>query len=119
MEVLHTIGWLLVNKQIKWGVYMNEVGNRIVFDQDGEILYQTGEMAGDVLPRKEIIELDFIDLEYGQIDYTKHRVIGVDINTKQPILEDIVIPKTEEQQRIEELENQILLMVDSIEGGIL
>lgn len=95
------------------------VGNRIFFDQDGEIVFQTGEMQGDVLPRKEITSLDYIDLEYGEIDYTKYRIVGVNVETRQPILEEIEVPKTPEQERIEELEDQLLLLADQLEGGIL
>lgn len=96
-----------------------EIGNRIIFDQDGEIIFQTGEMQGDVLPRKEITSLDYIDLEYGEIDYTKYRIVGVNVETRQPILEEIEVPKTPEQERIEELEDQLLLLADQLEGGIL
>lgn len=95
-----------------------QIGNRIMFDQDGEIIIQLGEMQGDVLPRKEITSLDYIDLEYGEIDYTKYRIIGVDVATKQPILEEIERDKTP-QEIIEELENQILLLEDEKVGGIL
>ena len=86
-----------------------QLGNRIVFDQDGEIIHQTGEMQGDVLPRKEITELNFIDLEYGEINYSTHRIVLIDVETKQPILEEIPQFKTEEQLRIEQLENELLL----------
>ena len=95
-----------------------KVGNRIIFNQDGEILYQFGEMQGDVLPRKEITELNHIDLEYGEIDYSKYKIIGIDIETKQPILEEIIREKTSEEI-IQELENQILLLEDEKVGGIL
>lgn len=97
-----------------------QIGNRIIYDQNGEIICQLGEMQGDVLPRKEITKLDYLDLKYGEIDYTKYRIVAVDIETRQPILEEIEIPQTPEQQKIEELENQILLMEDEkVGGGIL
>ncbi len=96
-----------------------EIGNRIIFDHDGEIIAQLGEMQGDVLPRKEIKGLDFIDLEHGEIDYSKYRLVGIDLDMKKPILEEIEISKTPEQERIEELESQLLLMADELEGGIL
>lgn len=96
-----------------------QVGNRIIFDQDGEIVFQTGEMQGDVLSRKEITSLDYIDLEYREIDCTKYRIVGVNVETRRPILEEIEVPKTPEQERIEELENQLLLLADQLEGGIL
>lgn len=96
-----------------------KIGNRIIFDQDGEIIVQLGEIQGNVLPRKEIARLDYIDLEYGQIDYSKYRIIGVDVNTRMPILEEIIREKTQEEY-IQELENQILLLEDEkLGGGIL
>ena len=96
-----------------------KIGNRIIYDQDGEIITQYGEMQGDVLPRKELTEINYIDLEYGEIDTSKYNIIGIDVNTKRPILKEIIIEKTPEQQRIEELENQLLLLADELEGGIL
>lgn len=96
-----------------------QLGNRIVFDQDGEIILQTGEMQGDVLPRKEITELHIIDLEYGAIDFNTHRIVSIDPVTKQPVLEAIEVPLTPEQQRIKELEDQLLLLSDEATGGIL
>ncbi|MCF6461506.1 hypothetical protein [Clostridium sp. Cult3] len=99
---------------------MKQVGRRIIYNQDGEIVCELGEMMGTkVMPRPEITKLDYIDLEYGQIDYARYRIVGIDIETKQPILEEIEIPKTSEQQKIEELENQLLLLADEMEGGIL
>lgn len=98
---------------------MIQVGNRIIFDQDGNLVALLGEMQGDVIPRKEITKLDYIDLKYGEIDYMKYRIIGVNVETKQPILEEMQIYKTDEQQRIEELENQLLLKENENVGGIL
>ncbi|MCF6466333.1 hypothetical protein [Clostridium sp. Cult2] len=96
-----------------------QIGNRIIFDQDGKIIYQLGEMEGNVLPRKEITKLDYIDLEYEQIDYSKHRIIAIDTETRQPILEEVIREKTQEEY-IQELENQILLLEDEkLGGGIL
>ena len=85
-----------------------QIGNRIIFDQDGEVIVQLGEMQGELLPRKNPLQLDYIDLEYGQLNYTKYRIVAIDTETKQPILEEIIIPKTEEQLRIEALENELL-----------
>ncbi|MBG9585559.1 hypothetical protein [Cytobacillus firmus] len=84
-------------------------GNRIYFDQDGDIILQTGEMTGDVIPHKSITKVDFLDLEYGEIDLSKHKIVKIDVSTKKPFLENIVVPLTPEQQRIIELENELLL----------
>ncbi|EGT4582812.1 hypothetical protein LA791_018040 [Clostridioides difficile] len=93
--------------------------NRIICDQTGKILLQTGEATGDVLPHDEITELHCIDVLYGSIDYTRNRIVGINIETKQPILEEIPVYLTEEEKRIQELENQILLNENEKVGGIL
>ncbi|MDV9236501.1 hypothetical protein RZ870_018795 [Clostridioides difficile] len=96
-----------------------ERGNRIIYDQTGKILLQTGEATGDVLEHDEITELHCIDIEYGSIDYNKNRIIGINIETKEPILEEIPVFISEEEKRIQELENQILLNENEKVGGIL
>ena len=93
--------------------------NRIICDQTGKILLQTGEATGDVLPHDEITELHCIDVLYGSIDYTKNRIIGINIETKEPILEEIPVYLTEEEKRIKELEKQILLNENEKVGGLL
>ncbi|EGT2205233.1 hypothetical protein [Clostridioides difficile] len=93
--------------------------NRIIYDQTGKILLQTGEATGDVLEHNEIIELNWIDIDYGSVDYTKNRITGINIETKQPILEEIPIYMSEEEKRIQELENQILIAENEKVGGLL
>ncbi|MDE3615874.1 hypothetical protein QJL53_16125 [Clostridioides difficile] len=93
--------------------------NRIIYDQTGKILLQTGEATGDILEHDTITELHYIDVEYGSIDYTKNRIIGINIETKEPILEEIPVFISEEEKRIQELENQILLNENKKVGGIL
>ncbi|WP_405117850.1 hypothetical protein MHB43_20240 [Paenibacillus sp. FSL H8-0317] len=96
-----------------------QLGNRIIYNQDGYIVHQTGEVQGDVLPRAEITSLDFVDLDYGVIDFNKQRIVKIDPDTKQPILEDIDLALTPEEQRIKDLEDQLLLLADASTGGIL
>ncbi|MCO8718549.1 hypothetical protein KLO74_18560 [Clostridioides difficile] len=93
--------------------------NRIIYDQTGKILLQTGEATGDILEHDTITELHYIDVEYGSIDYTRNRIIGINIETKEPILEEIPVFISEEEKRIQELENQILLNENKKVGGIL
>lgn len=93
--------------------------NRIICDQTGKILLQTGEATGDILEHDEITELHFVDIPYGSIDYTRNRIIGINIETKEPILEEIPVFISEEEKRIQELENQILLNENEKVGGIL
>ncbi|WP_077737525.1 hypothetical protein, partial [Clostridioides difficile] len=82
--------------------------NRIIYDQTGKMLLQTGEATGDVLEYDTITELHCIDIPYGSIDYTKNRIIGINIETKEPILEEIPTFISDEEKRIQELENQLL-----------
>ncbi|EGT3762105.1 hypothetical protein [Clostridioides difficile] len=93
--------------------------NRIICDQTGKILLQTGEATGDILEHDEITELHFVDIPYGSVDYTKSRIVGINIETKEPILEEIPIFVSEEEKRIQELENQLLLNENEKVGGIL
>lgn len=95
-----------------------EVENRVFFDQDGDIVFQTGEMEGDVLPRKELTEVHYIDIPFGTIDYMSQKLIGVNPVTKEPIFETIEQVMTPEQQ-IKELEDALLLAADAETGGIL
>ncbi|HBE9639310.1 TPA: hypothetical protein KRN26_004119, partial [Clostridioides difficile] len=93
------------------------VPNRVIYDQTGKIIFETGESCGDVLPHNKITELDYIDIPYGSIDYIKNRIIGINIETKQPILEEIPVYVSEEKKRIQELENQVLLNENEKVGG--
>ncbi|MCH7253738.1 hypothetical protein MMD38_19515 [Clostridioides difficile] len=93
--------------------------NRIIYDQTGKILFQTGEATGDILEHDTITELHYIDVEYGSIDYTRNRIIGINTETKQPILEEIPIFISEEEKRIQELENQLLISENEKVGGLL
>ena len=85
-----------------------QIGNRIIFDEKGNILLQMGEMEGDVEPRGQI---DYIDLEYGSIDYSTHYIESIDVVTKKPIVKEY--PKqelTHEQMYIKELEEKLAIM---------
>ncbi|HGM1281774.1 hypothetical protein [Clostridioides difficile] len=90
------------------------------FDEEGEIIFYEGQSKGNVPERKNIKKIEYIDLPYDYIDYEKYRIIGMNIETKEPILEEIKVELTEEEKRIQELENQLLLSVNQeIGGGIL
>ncbi|HBG0458430.1 TPA: hypothetical protein KPE24_000219 [Clostridioides difficile] len=93
--------------------------NRIICDQTGKILLQTGEATGDILEHDEITELHFVDIPYGSVDYTKSRIVGINIETKEPILEEIPTFISDEEKRIQELENQLLIAENEKVGGIL
>ncbi|HBH4065344.1 TPA: hypothetical protein ACKOLO_003187 [Clostridioides difficile] len=95
------------------------VPNRVIYDQTGRIIFETGESCGDVLPHDKITELHYIDVEYGSIDYTRNRIVGINIETKEPILEEIPVFVSEEEKRIQELENQLLISENEKVGGLL
>ncbi|MBG0010559.1 hypothetical protein I4O13_07775 [Clostridioides difficile] len=93
--------------------------NRIIYDQTGKILLQTGEATGDILEHDTITELHYIDVEYGNIDYSKQYIESINPITKEPILKDIPIYLSEEEKRIQELENQLLNAENEKVGGLL
>lgn len=80
---------------------------------------ETGEATGDILEHDEITELHFVDIPYGSVDYTKSRIVGINIETKEPILEEIPVFVSEEEKRIQELENQLLIAENEKVGGLL
>lgn len=93
--------------------------NRIIYDQTGKILLQTGEAIGDVLPHDSITELNFLDVEYGSINYSKQYIESINPITKELILKEIPVYMSEEEKRIQELENQILIAENEKVGGLL
>lgn len=89
-----------------------QIGNRIIFDEKGNILLQMGEMEGDVEPRGQI---DYIDLEFGSIDYTTHYIESINVETKEPIIKEY--PKqelTDEQLYIQELEAKLATLTSKM-----
>ncbi|EQH25431.1 hypothetical protein C4256_06105 [Clostridioides difficile] len=93
--------------------------NRIIYDQVGNIWLQTGEATGDVLEHDTITELHYLDVEFGSIDYSKQYIESINPITKEPILKDIPIYLSEEEKRIQELENQLLIAENEKVGGLL
>ena len=92
-----------------------KVGNRIIFDEKGNILLQMGEMEGCVNPRNKIEKLDYIDLEFGSIDYTTHYIESIDVETKEPIIKEYPKAKlTDEQIYIQELEAKLATLTSKM-----
>lgn len=101
---------------------MNIQNNRVIFIKgSGTIVFQTGEAVGDVVPHGEWGTLAYIDVPYGSVDYSKSFIKAVDLKTLQPVIENLPEPEpTEEQIRIKQLQEDILLLkTDSVVGGIL
>ncbi|HGL4112796.1 TPA: hypothetical protein ACKE1C_003853 [Clostridioides difficile] len=85
-------------------------GNRIIYNQDGKILLQTGEATGDILEHDTITELNFIDLEFGSIDYSKQYIESINPVTKEPVIKDIPVILTDEQKRLQALEKELSML---------
>lgn len=89
-----------------------QIGNRIIFDEKGNILFQMGEMEGDVNPRGQI---DYIDLEYGSINYATHYIESINVETKEPIIKEYPKTKlTDEQLYIQELEAKLATLTSKM-----
>ena len=109
---------MVCSRSIEWGDYM-QVGNRIFYYQDGEIIFQTGDMEGDIPKKKDNTSVNYIDLPFGYVDWRTQRIVSIDPVTHEPVIEIIEPILSEEQQKIQELENQLLLAEDAAAGGIL
>ncbi|WP_107838976.1 hypothetical protein [Metasolibacillus meyeri] len=93
------------------------IGNRVYYNiQSGNVIFSTGEIHNGVKPREENEEVGYIDINYGAIDYAKSMIVGIDVETRQPILEMV---ESEQDKRIRELEDELLLAADAENGGIL
>ncbi|MEK4121949.1 hypothetical protein [Lysinibacillus sp. FSL K6-0102] len=99
---------------------MQELGNRVIFDTvTGRIVHQFGEAKGVVVPHEDINGLDYVDLPYGIVGANEF-LVSINPDTKEPIIEAYPEPElTDEQKRIRELEDTLLLQTDNEIGGIL
>lgn len=96
-----------------------QLGNRIICNQHGEILSQSGEIEGAVLSRPSVDTTHVIDLEFGEINYRTHYISHIDMDTMRPVVVAKPIRETAEQKHIRELEDTLLLQMDAEIGGIL
>ncbi|EQF23871.1 hypothetical protein QEW_0363 [Clostridioides difficile CD160] len=85
-------------------------GNRIIYDQTGNVWIQTGEAAGDILEHDTITELNYIDIEFGSIDYGKQYIESINPITKEPVLKNIEVILTDEQKRLKVLEEELSML---------
>ncbi|EMJ4747646.1 TPA: hypothetical protein ACJI5D_003349 [Clostridioides difficile] len=85
-------------------------GNRIIYNQDGKIIFQTGEATGDVLEHDTITELHYLDVEFGSIDYSKQYIESINPITKELNIKDIEVVLTDEQKRLETLEKELNIL---------
>lgn len=95
-------------------------GSLIVYDNNGKVWLNTGDAEGDVLPHTLPEGLPYIITKFGELN--GKIVKGVDVKTKQLILENIPHIETKEEKLLREkreLENQLLLAENKNLGGIL
>lgn len=91
---------------------MLKIGRRIIFDKlTGKVICEMGEIAGDVLPREDINELDYVDLEYGQHNdkFRRANRYYIDSNTKKVVFDELREPIKTPEEKIVELENKLLI----------
>ncbi len=83
-------------------------GNLVIYDLNGKVWSQTGEAEGDIIPHDYPVGIPYMEIPYGIMN-TK-RLIEIDVSQvpNVPIFIEIVAEKSEEQLKIEELENQLL-----------
>ena len=81
-------------------------GSIIVYDNAGMVWANTGDSSGDLGDVVIPVGLPYIETQFGELD--GKLVMGVDVETRTLITEDIVIPLTPDQKRISELENILL-----------
>ncbi|MDO0007939.1 hypothetical protein KLM57_16965, partial [Clostridioides difficile] len=91
----------------------------IIYDNKGKVLFQGGEGKGDLIPYDKNMKVDWLEIKYNSIDYSKYRIVGINVETREPILEEIKVELTEEEKIIKELENQLLIAENEKVGGIL
>ena len=61
-----------------------QLGNLIIYDNNGKIWYQSGEMEGAVNPITPPVGLPYKILPYGTME--THKLSHVDIETDEPVL---------------------------------
>ncbi|MDM5250029.1 hypothetical protein [Lysinibacillus sp. G4S2] len=98
---------------------MFETGTRIIYNQLGELIAVIHDVASDThqIIRPDIAELYCIDLPYGEIGDDRY-VVGVDPETKEVLYKYFDRPLSPEQ-KIKELEDELLLQTEKEVGGIL
>jgi len=94
-----------------------QTDNRVIYNKlTGTIIHQTGEAKGDVIPHETEVELAYIDIPYGSVDYYKQ--LAIKVEDGEVIFKDIPVEETEDQKRIKQLEEDIRLLKEE-SGGIL
>lgn len=68
---------------------MNTIGTRVYFDSiSKKVIMVNGEMSGELVENRPIEDIQYVDIPYGEFDFSKHMLVGIDDN-HQPIIENI------------------------------
>ena len=94
------------------------LGTRLFYNQNGEILCTFSEIQEGGY-RLNADQVFCIDLPFGYADWSMNIISHVDVTTGTPVLMPKPPRMTEEQRRIRELEDALLLQADAEVGGIL
>lgn len=95
---------------------MTKAGTRVFYDEpDGRILATLHRIDGG-LPRTPIAQLAYLDMEYDEFNPLTHDIERVENGI--PILIS-TYQESEEEKRIRELEDLLLLQLEDELGGIL
>lgn len=89
-----------------------EIGRRIVYEKNtGNVVIDLGEIQGGVSPRPILGDIAYTDLEHGQNADEFKRCVKwhIDPTTKQPVFDELTEPIQTPEERIAELENQLLI----------
>lgn len=94
--------------------------NRVTYNKlTGTVFYQTGEATGDVVPHETDVQLAYLDIPYGSLDYSKSYVQRIDAEGK-PVIKEYAKELTPvEIENAKLKEDIILLQADAETGGIL
>lgn len=112
---MHIDGSHLDNKGVISAV---KVGTRIIYEENSKnVVTVLHRMEGDVLERSDE-QLIYVDIPFDDFDPLTHLIKGIDSDGKA-IIEAIPVQETEEQRRIRELEDILLIQTDDEIGGIL
>lgn len=99
---------------------MFETGTRVIYNHLGELVAIMHDVSSDThqITRPDASELFCIDLPYGEVGDDRY-VIGVDPKTKNVIYEYFDKPLSPMEQKVKELEDELLLQTEKEVGGIL
>lgn len=87
---------------------MNNIGSRIIFDNNGKIWSMHGEFSTSDInyKREDISKLSYIDLEFGTIDFNTHYIESIDVTTNTPVIKQYEVELTEEELKMQSLEKR-------------